>query len=177
MGRTSTRTNRPENRRPVHPFRVEAVGGCTVVLYVLGMEDVAEELRAAIGRFVRATRAHAGSLPPMRAEAMGYLSREGPRTVAELAAIRGVRHQSMSRIVGELGGLGFVDRSPNPADARENVVTLTAAGRAALEADRAARRDWVAAAIEARLTPAERAMLRAVPLLLDRLVEDERDVQ
>ncbi|HEX5199297.1 MarR family winged helix-turn-helix transcriptional regulator [Paractinoplanes rhizophilus] len=133
------------------------------------MEDIAEELRVAIGRFVRATREGADSLPPIRAEAMGYLSREGPMSIAELAAYRGVRHQSMSRVVGDLEALGFVARAPDPADARAFVITLTPAGESALQADRAARRDWVAAAIEARLTPAEGAMLRAVPALLHRL--------
>jgi DNA-binding MarR family transcriptional regulator len=132
-------------------------------------EDIADELLVAIGRFVRATRAHADSLPPARAQAMGYLSREGPQTIAWLAARHGVRHQSMSRIVGELESLGYVTRAANPSDARGFVLSLTAAGEAALDADRAARRSWVATAVETKLTPAERAILRAVPSLLERL--------
>ena len=139
----------------------------------MGAEDIAEELRVAIGRFVRATRAHADTLPPARAGAMGYLSREGPQTIAWLAARHGVRHQSMSRIVGELESLGYVARTANPADARGFVISLTAAGEAALEADRTARRAWVARAIETRLTPAERAVLLGVPALLDRLTADD----
>ena len=140
-------------------------------------EDIAEELRRSIGRFVRATRAHADTLPPTRAEAMGFLSREGPLSIAELSTFRGVRHQSMSRMVAELQELGFTSRAPNPADAREVMITLTEAGEAALDADRAARRDWVAQAIASRLTPAEQAMLRAVPALLDRLSDEAIGVQ
>jgi DNA-binding MarR family transcriptional regulator len=132
---------------------------------------LADDLRQAIGRFVRVIRAGADTLPPTRADALGYLSREGPRTIAELAARRGVKHQSMSRTVAELEELAYVTREPNPADARGFVITLTAAGEAALDADRRARRDWVAAAIRTKLTPAEQQMLRAVPLLLDRLAE------
>ncbi len=139
----------------------------------MGTEDLAEELRAAIGRFVRATRAHADGLPPARAQAMGHLSREGPQTIACLAGRHGVRHQSMSRVVGELESLGYVTRAANPDDARGFVIALTPAGEAALEADRAARRAWVATAIETRLTPAERAILLAVPALLDRLAADD----
>lgn len=131
--------------------------------------DLAEELRQAIGRFVRVIRTGADTLPPTRADALGYLGREGPLTIAALAARRGVKHQSMSRTVSELEALGHVAREPNPADARGFVITLTPAGEAALDTDRRARRDWVAAAIGTRLTPAERQMLRAVPLLLDRL--------
>jgi len=139
----------------------------------MGAEDLAEELRLAIGRFVRAARAQAGTLPPARAATMGHLSREGPRTIAWLAARHGVRHQSMSRIVGELESLGYVTRAANPSDARGFVIALTPGGEAALEADRAARRSWVATAIETRLTPAERAILPAVPALLDRLAADD----
>jgi DNA-binding MarR family transcriptional regulator len=131
--------------------------------------ELADDLRQAIGRFVRVIRADADSLPPTRADALGYLSREGPRTIAELAVRRGVKHQSMSRTVAELEDLGYVSRGPNPADARGFVITLTEAGEAALDADRQARRDWLAAAIRAQLTPAERRILGAVPLLLDRL--------
>ncbi|BCJ43205.1 MarR family transcriptional regulator [Actinoplanes ianthinogenes] len=133
------------------------------------LPDLAEQLRQAIGRLVRTTRAHADSLPRTHAETMGYLSREGPRTIAELAALRRVTHQSMSRTIGELEKLEFVSRAPNPADARGFVITLTAAGESALNHDRAARREWVASRIASELTPDEQRLLAAVPALLDRL--------
>ncbi|BCY15248.1 MarR family winged helix-turn-helix transcriptional regulator [Actinoplanes sp. L3-i22] len=135
------------------------------------LPDLAEQLRQAIGRLVRTTRAQADSLPRTHAETLGYLSREGPRTIAELAALRRVTHQSMSRTVGELAALGFVSRTPNPADARGFVITLAPAGGVALDTDRAARREWVAAAIANRLTPEEQRLLAAVPALLDRLAD------
>ncbi|WIM96171.1 MarR family transcriptional regulator [Actinoplanes oblitus] len=133
------------------------------------LPDVAEQLRQAIGRLVRTTRAHADSLPRTHAETMGYLSREGPRTIGELAALRRVSHQSMSRTIGELEKLGFVSRAPNPADARGFVITLTAPGEEALDHDRAARREWVASRIASSLTPDEQRLLAAIPALLDRL--------
>jgi len=132
-------------------------------------EDIAERLRQAIGRFVRTTRAHADTLPRTRSEALGALGREGPQTIAQLAAGRGVRHQSMSRIVGELESLGLVGREASPGDGRAFLITLTVQGAAALDADRLARRRWMAHAIATRLSPAEREMLNAVPALLDRL--------
>jgi DNA-binding MarR family transcriptional regulator len=131
--------------------------------------DLAEQLRQAIGRFVRTTRAQADTLPPTRAETLSHLDREGPQTIAELAARRRVKHQSMSRTIGELEELGYVSRAVNPADGRGFVITLTRAGAAALEVDRVARREWVATAIAAKLTPAEHRQLAAVPALLDRL--------
>ncbi|MEU8665094.1 MarR family winged helix-turn-helix transcriptional regulator [Actinoplanes philippinensis] len=132
-------------------------------------EELAERLRQAIGRFVRATRAHADTLPPTRSEVLGVLRREGPCTIARLAGRRGVRHQSMSRTVGELELLGLVGREPSPDDGRAVVITLTEAGVAALEADRLARRRVMAEAIATRLSAAEREVLDAVPMLLDRL--------
>ncbi|GIF11146.1 MarR family winged helix-turn-helix transcriptional regulator [Actinoplanes teichomyceticus] len=135
-------------------------------------EDIAEQLRQAVGRLVRTTRAHADTLPHTHAETLGYLSRLGPRTIAELAALRRVRHQSMSRTVGELEALGFVSRAANEADARSFMIELTPAGASALETDRAARRRWVAARIAGRLTPQEQRLLARVPALLDRLSDD-----
>ncbi|GAA0442117.1 MarR family transcriptional regulator [Actinoplanes capillaceus] len=132
-------------------------------------EELAERLRQSIGRFVRTTRAGADTLPPTRAEALGVLLREGPQTIAQLAARRGVKHQSMSRTVGELEALGMVGRAASPDDGRAVVITLTEAGTAALESDRVARRRLMADAITTRLSPAEREMLNVVPLLLDRL--------
>nr|WP_014694940.1 MULTISPECIES: MarR family winged helix-turn-helix transcriptional regulator [unclassified Actinoplanes]AEV88883.1 Multiple antibiotic resistance protein marR [Actinoplanes sp. SE50/110]ATO87289.1 MarR family transcriptional regulator [Actinoplanes sp. SE50]SLM04707.1 MarR family transcriptional regulator [Actinoplanes sp. SE50/110] len=135
------------------------------------LADIAEQLRQSIGRLVRTTRAHADSLPRTHAETMGYLSREGPHTIGELAARRRVTHQSMSRTVAELDRLGYVSRAPNPADARGFVITLTETGAAVLDTDRAARRDWVAAAIASRLTPEEQRLLARIPALLDRLAD------
>ncbi|GAA2696670.1 MarR family winged helix-turn-helix transcriptional regulator [Actinoplanes palleronii] len=135
-------------------------------------EDIAEQLRQAVGRLVRTTRAHADTLPGTHAETLGYLSRAGPHTIAELAALRRVKHQSMSRTVGELVTAGFVSRAANPADARSFVIMLTAEGATALEADRAARQQWVAARIATTLTPAEQDLLAQVPALLDRLSHD-----
>ncbi|MBB4737737.1 DNA-binding MarR family transcriptional regulator [Actinoplanes octamycinicus] len=135
------------------------------------LTDIAEQLRQACARLVRTTRAHADSLPRTHAETMGYLSREGPRTIAELAALRRVTHQSMSRTVAELERLDFVSRTPNPADARGFVITLTPHGEIALDHDRSARREWVASRIATTLTRDEQRLLAAIPALLDRLAE------
>ncbi|MFI1995243.1 MarR family winged helix-turn-helix transcriptional regulator [Actinoplanes sp. NPDC020271] len=132
-------------------------------------EELAERLRLSIGRLVRGTRTGADTLPRTRSEALGLLLREGPRTIAQLAGHRGVKHQSMSRTVAELEALGLVERQPSPDDGRAFVITLTEAGAAALDADRQARRRLLATAIAERLSPAEREMLAVLPTLLDRL--------
>ncbi|PPI99930.1 MarR family winged helix-turn-helix transcriptional regulator [Nocardia nova] len=138
-------------------------------------DHLAERLRVSIGRFVRATRAHADTLPPPLAETMGLLDREGDASTASLAQWRGVRHQSQSRAVADLQARGYVARRDDPQDRRGFLVTLTEQGRAALDRDREARREWVAEALDALLSADERAQLSAVPQLLDRLSAYEGD--
>jgi DNA-binding MarR family transcriptional regulator len=118
---------------------------------------------------VRVTRSRADALQPPLAATMGLLDRDGDASTAALAQRRGVRHQSQSRTVKELEALGYIARREDPRDGRRIVVTLTERGRAALDRDRAARRDWIAEAVEALLTPEEQARLSALPQLLDRL--------
>ncbi|WP_425955625.1 MarR family winged helix-turn-helix transcriptional regulator [Xylanimonas sp. McL0601] len=134
-------------------------------------QDLAEALRTAVSRFVRAVRQRADSLPPSRAETLRHLQTAGPQTMAELAVARDVSHQSVSRMVGELERLGLVARRPNPADARGFLIALTAEGRLELGADQTARRSLIGAAILTALDDDERAMLATVPALLDRLVD------
>ncbi|WGL50356.1 MarR family transcriptional regulator [Nocardioides sp. BP30] len=130
---------------------------------------LAEELRLAVGSLVRATRAQTDELSRAHAESLAQLERQGGRTIALLAAERGVSHQAMSKAVAELERMGLVERHPHPSDARAFVIELSASGRHALRRDRDARRDSLARAI-AGLDEADRALLDAVPRLLRRLM-------
>ena len=130
---------------------------------------LAEQLRLAIGRLVRHTRAEADELPRARAECLARLEAAGSQTIAQLAEHRGVRHQAMSRSIGELEQLGLVVREPAPADARAVFIRLTRAGSNALDRDRHARRDVLTRAILERLDDDERALLGRLPALLTKL--------
>lgn len=131
-------------------------------------EELAEDLRLAVARLVRQTRAQADELPRGRAETLARLETAGAQTIAQLAEHRGVRHQAMSRSIAELGELGLVRRMPSPTDARASLILLSVAGAQALEEDRQARRDVLATAIAA-LEPDELAVLRQVPALFAKL--------
>lgn len=130
---------------------------------------LAEELRVAIGRLVRYTRAQADDLPRARAESLARLEASGPQSIARLADHRGVRHQAMSRSVGELEQLGLVVREPDPADGRAVLVRLTRKGHDAINRDRQARHDVLTAAILERVDDDERALLGRLPALLTKL--------
>jgi len=132
-------------------------------------DPLAEDLRAAIGHFVRHARAHDGT--GGRASVLGYLARDGGCSIAELAAREQVRHQSMARTVKNLQAQGHVTVHTDPTDGRRVVVEVTPAGRDHLQAERARRAAWIATAIATRLDDAERARLRDVPGLLRKLME------
>ena len=126
---------------------------------------LAADLRLAVGRIVRRLRAeNALGLP--QGNVLGTLDREGPQSISDLAAGAHMRPQSMAQTVSELEHGGLVERRPDPSDKRRAFVSLTAAGRAALAADRARREGWLTRALETELSDAERAQLeQAVPLL------------
>ncbi|MEU2051203.1 MarR family transcriptional regulator, partial [Streptomyces albidoflavus] len=75
----------------------------------------------------------------------------------------------MARAVGLLMDQELITRRAHPTDGRKSLVELTAAGRAALEAERGRRAGWLAQAIEAELTAGERELLARATGLLDRL--------
>lgn len=129
---------------------------------------LAEELRATIGSLVRRTRA-ADVLPGNQAAALGLLDREGATTIAELASRSGVRHQSMSRIVGQLREQGAVHSAADPRDGRSVLLRITDRGRLLLNQDRCRRADHLAGAIDAEFDAAEREQLARAVELLQRL--------
>ncbi|KIQ10209.1 MULTISPECIES: MarR family winged helix-turn-helix transcriptional regulator [Curtobacterium] len=133
------------------------------------IDALAAELRQSIGRLVRAARREADALPATHATTLGFLQREGPMTIAELARRRGVKHQGQSRTVGELAGLGFVDRTASDTDRRATVIRITDAGRAALQHDTDARTDWLAEALRQETDAEERALLSRLPELFERV--------
>ncbi|WP_296604979.1 MarR family transcriptional regulator [Nocardioides sp.] len=132
-------------------------------------DDLSDRLRASVGAFVRSGRLHQSELAEHQAQALGFLMREGPLTVAELAARRRVRHQSMQTAVVELERVGFVTRGPDPRDQRARLVTITSAGLSTLRRELDRRSAVIAAAIDSELDEEERELLERVPDLLQRL--------
>ncbi|OIH99858.1 MULTISPECIES: MarR family winged helix-turn-helix transcriptional regulator [unclassified Curtobacterium] len=133
------------------------------------IDELAAELRQSVGRLVRAARREADALPAAHTATLGLLLREGPLTIAELARLRGVKHQGQSRTVGELAARGHVERAVSDADRRVSVIRLSDAGRAVLQQEMDARADWLAGAIRAETDDEERALLARLPELFERL--------
>ncbi|AGZ42713.1 MarR family winged helix-turn-helix transcriptional regulator [Actinoplanes friuliensis] len=130
--------------------------------------ELAEELRAAVGDFVRRIRVHDG-MPPGQAAVLGRLSRGGPLPIAELARGEQVKHQSMTRTVNLLRDQGLVSTTPGETDRRQVVVTLTGAGADALDGERHRRAVGIDRALREDLTAEERELVRLIPGILRKL--------
>lgn len=135
--------------------------------------QLAAELRILIGKLRRRLReeSHLGDISMSQASVLSRLEREGPATVSSLARAEGMRPQSMAATVLALTEAGMVTGSPDPADGRQTILTLTDSCRAWIAASRAAREDWLARTIETRLTPAEVTELDSAVALLKRLTQ------
>jgi DNA-binding MarR family transcriptional regulator len=87
---------------------------------------------------------------------------DGGLSIAQIARRRGLRRQSVRESVERLERDGLVERAADPRDARAPVVSLTATGRAALEAIEPKRAAW-AAGLEASID--SRALAAALETL------------
>ena len=90
----------------------------------------------------------------------------GPLAVGDLARRMDVSQQAASKAAAELERLGYLERTPDPADARVRRLGLSARGRAAVAAGREARAavaDELGAALGAQRAEAlRRALLDAL---------------
>jgi DNA-binding MarR family transcriptional regulator len=72
-----------------------------------------------------------GDLRPRHGIVIAYLDEQGSRAT-ELAALSGRHKQLVGRVVDELEALGYVTRTPDPADRRAKLVVPTSRGRAVM---------------------------------------------
>jgi len=135
---------------------------------------LAAELRILSGKLKRRLREQGslgGDISWSQIGVLRRLEQDGPATVSALARAEGMRPQSMGAITAALEAAGLVDGTPHPTDGRQTVLTLTAACREKLAANRAARQDWLCRAIQAKLAPEEQDLLAQGIALMQRLVE------
>lgn len=140
-------------------------------------DRVAEQLRSIIGNLVRKVRGEAQTPSSAQSETLGFIDRNGPASISEMAAYRHVKHQSMRLVIDQLESQGMVERAPDPADGRKQLITLTGQGRAAVEQQRHQRSQWLADQLQQKATRAELNTLREAVVILERLVADDPTAQ
>jgi DNA-binding MarR family transcriptional regulator len=133
--------------------------------------QVAARLRLAVTRLNRRLRAEGEfGLTPSAMAALASVSRHGPLSLGELAAIEGVKPPTITATVAALEAEGLVARALDSRDRRISRLTVTEAGRRRLEQSRQRKTAYLAARLEAldedQLQELDRA-LASVELLLE----------
>jgi DNA-binding MarR family transcriptional regulator len=132
---------------------------------------LASSLRVSVARLSRRLRSEldeTAGIRPGWVAVLGLLSREGERTVGQLASSERVQPPSMTRTVSCMEKEGLVERRPHATDGRQVLIKLSDRGRELLLADRRRRDAWLARRLR-ELTPEERSVLRQAAPILEKL--------
>jgi len=131
----------------------------------------ATELRESMMAVTRQMRRHRPDhgLTLSQLELLGEISRTGVTTPAELSTRLHVRVQSLTDSINELVSRELIARRPDETDRRRQLIELTAAGAALLQADRAERDAWLHATMRDNLSQLEFDLLMLVAPVLRKL--------
>jgi DNA-binding MarR family transcriptional regulator len=137
------------------------------------IEELAGELRVSVGMLMRRLKqtAPVDDLTMPETSALSRLDRGGPMTSSELARQDRVSPQSMGVTVAALEQRGLITRDRDPEDGRRIMLSLTEPGRQVVHSRRGAMTGQIARALRENFTPAERAQLRSIVPLVERLAE------
>ena len=103
--------------------------------------------------------------------ALAEIRRSGPMRMGDLAARERITPPTLSRIVAGLVEHGYVERSPDPDDARAGLVRITPTGQELLDGLRSHRAAELSARLE-RLPASDREALLTAAGALHRLLDD-----
>ena len=129
----------------------------------------AESVRWAVSRLstrLRAEQPGDAALTRLSASLLANLRHGGAATVTGLAEVEGLAPQSLTRTLHTLESQGRISRERDEFDRRAQRITLTEAGRAALDEHVAAGNRWLAQTLASVLTPAECRVLDVAAELL-----------
>ncbi|MFF0142541.1 MarR family winged helix-turn-helix transcriptional regulator [Streptomyces sp. NPDC005227] len=108
-------------------------------------------------------------ITPSRYSTLWTVGRFGPLRMTDLARLENVSKSSATRIVSNLSADGLVEAAPDANDGRSTLVAMTPAGRRVL-AESSERTDMFFLSRLAGFSEAEKVMLEAAVMLLERLV-------
>lgn len=121
-------------------------------------DSTTTRLYLALGRLNRALRRDArdATIGHGGLSALATLIETGPQRAGALAETEGITAPAMTRILNSLEDLGYVERTPDPADGRAQLVAATASGTELVLQKRAVRLHALSERLD-RLSVAERA--------------------
>lgn len=136
--------------------------------------ESAAQLRMAVTRTARRLRQEAaGELTPTAAAALATVERHGPITPSELAEIERVKRPTATRTLRCLEEGGLVDRTPDPADGRSALVSVSGKGRERLRRLRGRKNAYLARRMR-ELAPADVETLERAARILEEILAAER---
>jgi DNA-binding MarR family transcriptional regulator/N-acetylglutamate synthase-like GNAT family acetyltransferase len=136
------------------------------------MKRLAERMQAEVVRLVE----QAGlPLQPSHMPLLGTLEQDGPQTLGRLTQALGLAQPTVTRAVARLVELGLVEVSRVHRDQRHKTISLTEAGRAALERAKLMVWNRTEAAVEELVAGLDGPLLAQLDQLEDRLAEEPLD--
>ena len=142
---------------------------------LLGDAADLDRLRVVLLRLTRRIRASShDAITASQRSALGTIYYFGPLSVGQIAEREHVQPPSASKIVAGLEQLGLIERSADPSDRRCSLISLSPAGRAAVDEMRAAGLGFLAGSL-AQLDPRDLGTLEGSLPALERLLGSSDD--
>jgi DNA-binding MarR family transcriptional regulator len=135
------------------------------------VSTLAGELRLACMRISRRVRFESTHLVAPHQFSVLCRLEEAPRTPGELAEIEKVSAPSMTRTVAALVERGLVERTADPEDRRQVILSLTPDARTLLKDIRRKRDAWMSVRV-GHLTPEEQEILQQASAILTRVANE-----
>jgi len=110
-------------------------------------------------------------IPISQMAVLARIIEKGPTTAAALAAAEHVTQQAIAQSLATLEKRGLVAKTRDPRDGRKSLISATEPGHALMESITASRDAWLSRAIEAAVTPDERAALETTIEILQRIAD------
>jgi DNA-binding MarR family transcriptional regulator len=130
-------------------------------------------LRVTIARLSRRLRRHElAGLTPTQLAALSTVERSGPLRLGDLAAAEGIAPSTLTRLVSVLEDYGYVQRDPDPRDARASTLAITPKGHAILENLREEVSAFLTESLRT-LTAEQRAALSTALPVLEQLADSD----
>jgi DNA-binding MarR family transcriptional regulator len=133
--------------------------------------SAATELRESMMAVTRQMRRHRPDhgLTLSQLELLGEINRAGVTTPAELGVRLHVRVQSLTDGINDLVGRGLIERRPDQADRRRQLIEITDTGSALLDSDRSERDVWLQETMRDNLSQLEFDLVMLVAPVLRKL--------
>ena len=138
--------------------------------------DFVSDLRTVVGRLIKKLRKESATgrqLSLTERSVLFALQQQKQMLPSELAAMEKITNQSMSQILNNLFGLGYITRTASEVDKRKVLISLSAAGEKTILQVRSERDQWLANAIDKTCTPQEKEQLKQMIVTLTKIVDFE----